>query len=65
MYVDWTVTVPVKMITSLDLEGCAKAHVGMHVPMLLLRTIALLTFGYAGETWVLEAGLGFIVGMSG
>ena len=57
--------VPVKMITSLDLEGCAKAHVGMHVLRLLLTTIALLTFGYAGETGVLEAGIGFIFGMRG
>ena len=32
---------------------------------LLLRAIALLTFGYAGENGVLEAVIGFMFGMGG
>ena len=32
---------------------------------MLLRTIATLAFGYAGETGVLEARIGFIFGMGG
>ena len=47
----------------LDLEGCARAGVGRQVLEVLLRTIATLAFGYAGETGVLEARIGFIFGM--
>ena len=49
----------------LGLEGCTKARVGRQVLEVLLRTIATLAFGYAGETGVLEARIGFIFGMGG
>ena len=49
----------------LGLEGCAKARVGRQVLEVLLGTIATVAFGYAGETGVLEARIGFIFGMGG
>ena len=45
----------------LDLESRAKAHVGRHVLEVVLGTIAMLAFGYAGDTGVLEAGIGLIL----
>ena len=49
----------------LDLEGCMKARVGSHVLGAVLRVVALLAFGQAGETDVLEAWIDSIFVMGG
>ena len=48
-----------------NLEGCAKDHVGMHFLEHVAQNYRLLTFGLAGETGVLEAWIGVICGMDG
>ena len=66
MYVDWTITVPLKRIKfNLILKAARKPVSACMFWRLSLGTIALLAFGYAGETGVLEALIGFIFGMSG
>ena len=63
---DWTITVPLKLIKfNLVLKAARMPVSASMFWRLLLRTIAMLAFGYAGETGVLEAGIGFIFGMSG
>ena len=65
-YVDWTITVPLQMIKfNLILKAARKPVSAGMFWRLLLGTVAMLAFGYAGETGVLEAWIGFIFGMSG
>merc|ERR1712137_1198369 len=65
-YVDWTITVPLQMIEfNLILKAARKPVTSGMFWRLLLGTVAMLGFGYAGETGALEAWIGFIFGMFG
>merc|ERR1712204_159341 len=65
-YVDWTITVPLQMIEfNLILKAARKPVSAGMFWRLLLGTCAMLAFGYAGETGVLEAWIGFFMGEAG
>jgi len=65
-YVDWTITVPLQMVEfNLILKAAGKPVTPGMFWRLLLGTVAMLAFGYMGETGALEAWIGFIFGMFG
>ena len=64
-YIDWSITVPLQMIEFyLILSAVQPVSKGMFF-RLLLGTVAMLAFGYAGEAGFLNAMLGFGLGMAG
>merc|ERR1739845_155634 len=64
-YVDWSITVPLQMIEfNLILKAAGKPVSGAMFWKLLIGTVIMLAFGYAGETGVLEAWIGFFFGMA-
>merc|ERR1712151_88711 len=55
-YVDWSITVPLQMIEfNLILKAAGKPVSGAMFWKLLLGTVVMLGFGYAGETFLLPA----------
>merc|ERR1712244_201750 len=65
-YVDWSITVPLQMIEfNLILKAARKPVSSECFWRLFLGTVVMLAFGYAGETGVLEAWIGFFFGLSG
>merc|ERR1712192_84701 len=55
-YVDWSITVPLQMIEfNLILKAAGKATSAAMFWKLLLGTVAMLFFGYLGETFLLPA----------
>merc|ERR1712048_1500819 len=65
-YIDWTITVPLQMIEFNLILKAAKAPISaMGFWKLLIGTVAMLAFGYAGETGLLNAYVGFACGMAG
>merc|ERR1739838_885945 len=59
-YVDWSITVPLQMIEfNLILKAAGKDTSSAGFWKLLLGTIVMLAFGYAGETGLLNAWVGF------
>merc|ERR1712045_692899 len=63
-YVDWSITVPLQMIEfNLILKAAGKQTSAAMFWRLFLGTVVMLAFGYAGETGVLEAWIGFFFGM--
>merc|ERR1712170_10289 len=63
-YVDWSITVPLQMIEfNLILKAAGKPVSAGMFWRLLLGTVAMLAFGYAGETSLLPAWPAFIVGV--
>jgi len=65
-YIDWTITVPLQMIEfNLILKAAGKPVGAMMFWRLLVGTVVMLAFGYAGETGVLPALIGFVIGMAG
>merc|ERR1712107_873021 len=64
-YIDWTITVPLQMIEfNLILKAAGKPVGAMMFWRLLVGTVVMLAFGYAGETGVLPALIGFVIGMA-
>merc|ERR1719487_1824987 len=65
-YIDWSLTVPLQMIEFYLILSAVKPDldIGMFY-RLLGGTVMMLLFGYLGEANVLNAWLGFIVGMAG
>ena len=64
-YIDWLLTVPLLMIEFyLVLSAVTKVPAGVFW-RLLLGTIAMLGFGYAGETGMMNATAGFWLAMAG
>ena len=60
-YVDWSITVPLQMIEfNLILKAAGKPVSAGMFWRLLLGTVAMLAFGYAGETSLLPAWPAFI-----
>merc|ERR1712003_290625 len=65
-YVDWSITVPLQMIEfNLILKAAGKNVSSEMFWKLLLGTILMLGFGYAGETAVMNPQIGFIGGLCG
>jgi len=64
-YIDWSITVPLQMIEFyLILSAVQSVTQGMFF-RLLLGTVAMLAFGYAGEAQFVPAIVGFVLGMAG
>merc|ERR1719171_51521 len=65
-YIDWSITVPLQMIEfNLILVAVKPDISGGMFWRLLVGTVVMLAFGYAGEASFVNAWLGFAVGMSG
>jgi len=65
-YVDWSITVPLQMIEfNLILKAARKPVSGEMFWRLLVGTVLMLGFGFAGETGGINAWAGFIFGMAG
>ena len=64
-YIDWLLTVPLLMVEFyLVLSAVTKVPAGVFW-RLLLGTVAMLGFGYAGETGMMNASVGFWLAMAG
>ena len=64
-YIDWLLTVPLLMIEFyLVLSAVTKVPAGVFW-RLLVGTVAMLGFGYAGETGMMNASVGFWLAMAG
>merc|ERR1712157_370246 len=65
-YIDWSITVPLQMIEfNLILKAAGKPISAVMFWRLLVGTVAMLGFGYAGETGAMPAAAGFACGMAG
>merc|ERR1712124_11895 len=65
-YIDWSITVPLQMIEFYLILSAVKSDLSQGMGWrLLLGTVAMLTFGYAGETGTVDPWLGFGLGMAG
>jgi bacteriorhodopsin len=65
-YIDWSITVPLQMIEFNLILKAAKAPIGpAGFWKLLIGTVLMLSFGYAGETKSMDPKLGFICGLAG
>ena len=64
-YVDWIVTVPLQMVEFyLILAACTVVAGGVFW-RLLVGTLIMVIGGYLGETGIINATLGFVIGMAG
>ena len=64
-YVDWIITVPLQMIEFyLILAAVTAVSAGVFY-RLLVGTLVMLVAGYAGEAGIINAALGFVIGMAG
>jgi len=65
-YIDWSITVPLQMIEFNLILKAAKAPIGAAgFWRLLIGTVCMLAFGYAGESEAINGWLGFVLGMAG
>jgi bacteriorhodopsin len=66
-YIDWSITVPLQMIEFyLILSSVPGNKVGAGMFWrLLVGTVVMLAFGYAGEAGIMNAMAGFVIGMIG
>merc|ERR1711988_1877602 len=65
-YIDWSLTVPLQMIEFYLILQAVKPDLGSGMFFrLLFGTVAMLGFGFCGETHILDPWLGFILGMAG
>merc|ERR550539_1385478 len=65
-YIDWSITVPLQMIEFNLILKAAKAPIGPEgFWKLLIGTVLMLAFGYAGETRAVDPKLGFVCGLAG
>merc|ERR1711988_135791 len=65
-YIDWFITVPLQMIEFYFILSAVKPDISAGMFWrLLLGTVAMLTFGYMGETGTINGWAGFILGLSG
>merc|ERR1711871_1745553 len=63
-YIDWSITVPLQMIEFNLILKAAKAPIGAAgFWRLLIGTVCMLAFGYAGETEAMNPWHGFALGM--
>jgi len=65
-YIDWSITVPLQMIEFYLILSAVKPDLSQGMFWrLLLGTVAMLSFGYAGETETVTPLAGFVLGMAG
>jgi len=65
-YIDWTITVPLQMIEFYLILSAVNPKLGVGMFWrLLIGTVVMLWFGYLGESGIINAWLGFVVGMAG
>jgi len=65
-YIDWSITVPLQMIEFNLILKAAKAPISPGgFWRLLIGTVLMLAFGYAGESGSMNAWAGFILGLAG
>merc|ERR1711994_318837 len=65
-YIDWSITVPLQMIEFNLILKAAKAPIGPEAFWkLLVGTVCMLAFGYAGETNAMNPWMGFALGLCG
>merc|ERR1712054_173272 len=65
-YIDWSITVPLQMIEFNLILKAAKAPISPEgFWRLLVGTVAMLSFGYAGETRSIDPRVGFVLGLCG
>jgi len=65
-YIDWSITVPLQMIEFYLILSAVQPKIsGMIFWRLLVGTVLMLAFGYAGEAQFVSPWVGFICGMCG
>merc|ERR1711877_55782 len=65
-YIDWSITVPLQMIEFNLILKAAKAPISAAgFWKLLIGTVLMLSFGYAGETGAVNPWIGFFLGLCG
>jgi len=65
-YIDWSLTVPLQMIEFFLILQAVKPDLGAGMFFrLLVGTVLMLLFGYMGEAMIVDAKVGFVVGMYG
>merc|ERR1712217_1002193 len=65
-YIDWSITVPLQMVEFYLILSAVQPSLGAGMFWrLLVGTIIMLAFGYAGEAHMVNAAFGFFVGMCG
>merc|ERR1712004_446342 len=65
-YIDWTITVPLQMIEFYLILSAVKTDLSQGMFWrLLIGTVLMLAFGYAGESKFIAPMAGFIFGMCG
>jgi len=65
-YIDWTITVPLQMIEFYLILSAVQHNISSMIFFrLLIGTVAMLVFGYLGESSMLPAWGGFALGMAG
>jgi bacteriorhodopsin len=65
-YIDWTITVPLQMIEFNLILKAANAKISpAGFWKLLVGTVLMLSFGYAGESGAINAWIGWLLGMCG
>jgi len=65
-YIDWSITVPLQMIEFYLILSAVSPNLGIGMFWrLLVGTVVMLAFGYAGEARICDPWLGFAVGMGG
>jgi len=65
-YIDWSLTVPLQMIEFYLILQAVKPDLGSGMFFrLLVGTVLMLLFGYLGEAQIINAWMGFFVGLSG
>merc|ERR1712156_105834 len=65
-YIDWSITVPLQMVEFYFILAAVKPDLGVGMFWrLLIGTVVMLAFGYVGEAGIINAWVGFMVGMAG
>merc|ERR1712194_418168 len=65
-YIDWSITVPLQMIEFYLILSAVQPNLGVGIFWrLLIGTVVMLAFGYMGEATIVDAWIGFYVGMAG
>ena len=64
-YIDWLITVPLQIIEFYLILAAVTMVRGALFWQILIASLVMLLGGYFGETGVLSAGVGFVIGMIG
>jgi len=65
-YIDWSITVPLQMVEFYLILSAVQPDISsMMFWRLLLGTVVMLAFGYMGEAEIMNAWIGFAIGMAG